>query len=255
MVITGSSRATRGDHLPSCFRPSDEGSFPEAYTASEERVQPLVHEGPAAGGRLADFGLSVDDLHFALRGADAEARTWTRLAPPAMPGMARWGKTNELLRVRLIPRRWSSDNPNCLPRTISPGKDFAVVATAGDAMTGLPDGQPATKYAKGLETARAIERNVQLAFDLPGIDIAGALSAVVSSDAEMATWLLLYHVTGAEICAELSLANGISLRGHVDSWAERIILPPIDLSGPDIRDRRPQHEEEREGATVAVERR
>lgn len=218
-------------------------------------MQPLVHEDTAAVSRLADFGLTADDLQFALRGADAEARTWTSLAPPAMPGMARWGKTNELLRVRLLPRGWSHDNPNCLPRTISPGSEFAIVATAGDAMTGVPDARPTTKYAKGIETARAIERNVQLAFDLPGIDIAGALSAVVNAESTMATWLLLYHATSSQICAELSLANGISPRGHVDTWAERIILPLVDLNGPDVDTRGTLGEEGDEGATVTVEKR
>jgi hypothetical protein len=218
-------------------------------------VQPLVHENTKAASRLADFGLTGEDLHLALRGADAEARTWTRLAPPAMSGIARWGKTNELLRVRLLPRGWSQDNPNCLPRTISPDGKFAVVATAGDVMTGLPDARPATKYAKGLETARAIERNVQLAFDFPGIDIAGALSAVVNSHAALVTWLLLYHATRTQICAELSLANGISPRGHVDAWAERIILPPVELNGPDVTNRRTPVEDGLGGVTVTVEKR
>jgi hypothetical protein len=230
--------------------------FRKAYTLMrEERVQPVVREDTAAVSRLADFGLTAEDLQFALRGADAEARTWTSLAPPAMPGMARWGKTNELLRVRLLPRGWSHDNPNCLPRTISPGKRFAIVATAGDAMTGVPDARPTTKYAKGIETARAIEGNVQLAFDFPGIHIAGALSAVVNSESAMATWLLLYHATSAQIWAELSLANGISPRGHVDTWAERIILPAIDLNSPDINTRGTSGQKGDEGATVTVEKR
>jgi hypothetical protein len=244
-----------GDLPPSCFYPSFEGPFPEAYIDTEERVQSLVHEDATAVSRLADFALTAEDIHFAVSGADAEARTWTRLAPPAMPGMARWGKTNELLRLRLLPRGWSHDNPNCLPRTISPGREFAVVATAGDAMTGLPDARPTTKYAKGLETARAIERNVQLAFDFPGINIAGALSAVVNSKDALVTWLLLYHATSTQICAELSLANGISPRGHVDAWAERIILPLIDLSGPDIDIRGTAGEEGQGSATVTVEKR
>jgi hypothetical protein len=79
---------------------------------------------------------------------------------------ARWGKTNELLRARLVERGWSHDNPKGLPRTISPARDFAIVATTGDAVTGYPGGSPSTKYAKGIATVRAIGRNFhQLAFD------------------------------------------------------------------------------------------
>jgi hypothetical protein len=83
-----------------------------------------------------------------------------------MAGLARWAKTNELLRARLVERGWSHDNPKGLPRTISPAGDFAIVATIGDAVTGHLGGSPSTKYAKGIQTVRAIGRNFdQLAFD------------------------------------------------------------------------------------------
>ena len=129
-------------------------------------MEPVVHENAAAAKRLADLDLTAADLISALIGADREARTWTALAPPMMAGLARWGKTNELLRARLVERGWSHDNPKGLPRTISPARDFAIVATTGDAVTGFPGGSPSTKYAKGIATVRAIDRNFhQLAFD------------------------------------------------------------------------------------------
>jgi hypothetical protein len=103
------------------------------------------------------------------------------------------GKTNELLRARLVERGWSHDNPKGLPRTISPAADFAIVATTGDAVTGYPGGSPSTKYAKGIQTVRAIGRNFhQLAFDLPDL-FAGEDRWDAGDDP--ATWLLLYHVT------------------------------------------------------------
>ena len=115
----------------------------------EVPLQPLVHDTGAAVGRLTGLGLSAEDFAFVLRGADAEARMWTPLAPPVMPGIARWGKTNELLRVRLLPRGWSHDNPKNLPRTISPTGDFAIVGTTGDAATGFAGGKPTTRYPQG----------------------------------------------------------------------------------------------------------
>lgn len=218
-------------------------------------MQPLLHEEATATSRLAGLGLSVEDLEFALRGADAEARMWSRLAPPAMAGMARWGKTNELLRLRLLRRAWSHDNPKGLPRTISPGRDFAIVATAGDAATGISQGRPTTRYAKGIETARAVEQNVQLAFDFAGVDIGRALAAAVNEDEALATWLLLYNVTDEQIHAELSLPNGMSERGFVGSWIERIILPPIELNPADVAGRGMPGGQGSEGITVAVEKR
>ena len=63
-------------------------------------MEPVVHENAAAAKRLADLDLTAADLISALIGADQEARTWTPLAPQMMAGLARWGRTNELLRAR-----------------------------------------------------------------------------------------------------------------------------------------------------------
>jgi hypothetical protein len=153
-------------------------------------MEPVVHENGAAAKRLAELAPTAGDLIGALIGADQEARTWTPLAPPMMAGLARWGKTNELLRARLVERGWSHDNPKGLPRTISPARDFAIVATTGDA----------------------------------GDDLA--------------TWLLLYHVTPDQVRAELSLGNAIDRRGHVSEWIERIILPALRTDECSL-DRRP----------------
>ena len=189
-------------------------------------MEPVVHENEAAAKRLDELALTAADLMCALIGADDQARSWGPLAPPMMAGLARWGKTNELLRSRLVERGWWHDNPKGLPRTISPARDFAIVATTGDALTGHPGGSPSTKYAKGIQTVRAVGRNIQLAFDFPDL-LAGDARWGFEDDGELATWLLLYHVTPDRIRAELSLANGIDRRGHVSEWIERIILPAI----------------------------
>jgi hypothetical protein len=200
--------------------------------AVEVPVQAQVHDAAAAAHRLASLGLSAEDFAFVLAGADAEARTWSRAAPPVMAGMARWGKTNELLRIRLLPRGWSQDNPQNLPRTISPSGDFAIVGTAGDGATGWPPGNPTTRYAKGVETARFIERNGQLAFDYGGLPGAGTLPWRMSPADGAVTWLLLYNVTDSHIHAELSLPESISPTGYVDAWTERVILPVTELATP-----------------------
>jgi hypothetical protein len=187
-------------------------------------MEPVVHENAAAAKRLAELDLTAADLISPLIGADLEARTWTPLAPPMMAGLARWGKTNELLRARLLERGWSHDNPKGLPRTISPARDFAIVATTGDAVTGYPVGRPSTKYAKGIQTVRAIGGNRQLTFDFGGLF---AEEDRWNDGDDLPTWLLLYHVTPDQLRAELSLAHGINRRGHVSQWIERIILPAL----------------------------
>jgi hypothetical protein len=192
-------------------------------------MEPVVHVDAAAAKRLAELALTATDLIAPLIGADREARRWTPLAPPMMAGLARWGKTNELLRDRLVRRGWQHDNPQGLPRTISPDRAFAIVATTGDAMTGDPGRTPATRYAKGIQTVRAVGRNIQLAFDFPDLYPTGTWWPADGDD--LATWLLLYHATPELIRAELSLAHGIDRRGHVSQWIERIILPAVRVDG------------------------
>jgi hypothetical protein len=214
-----------------------------------EYANSTEYTGSAGTSRLAELGLTPEDLEYALRGADAEARTWSPSAPPVMPGLARWAKTNELLRLRLLPRGWTQDNPHLLPRTISPDRTHAIVATAGDAATGLPHANPSTRYAKGNETVKAVEANIQLAFDFAGLFNWPAPSDHGTPEPALGTWLLLYNPAETEIRAELSLASAISATGFVGAWRERIILPVIDLTSPDAAGRGRGTES---GATVAV---
>jgi hypothetical protein len=195
-------------------------------------MRTLVHDAststaPGTGpARLAELGLAAADFDVVLSGADAEARTWTALAPPVIAGMARWGKTNELLRARLVPRGWTYDDPRNMPRTISPARDVALVAATGDGATGRPGAAARNLYARGVETVRAIGRGDQLAFDYPGLE--------PPAPDELDIWLLLYNPAGDEIRAELSRPHSISPAGYVDSWAERILLPAIRLGQPAI---------------------
>jgi hypothetical protein len=153
---------------------------------------------------------------------------WIPLAPPVMAEMAQWGKMNELLQVRLLPRGWSHDNPRNLPRTISPGG-----ASPSSRLPGMlrPAGSAAArrpKYAKGVETARAIERNGQLAFDYfdPGI---------------------------GEACPRGTVsAESISPCEYVDAWTEQIMLPAIELDNPEVTGKGAKGDTD---TTVAVERR
>ncbi len=192
----------------------------------------MLHDCPVIGGdevadRLAELGLKAEILEFALRGADAEARTYTQLDPPNMQGMARYSRTVRLLRELLLPLGWSYDNPRNLARTVSPDRQVAVIATLGDAATGVPHVRPSTRYEKGIATVEAVSRNfVQLSLPMDVGD-----DPPVDPDIDgIATWILLYNVTESEIRAELSLPDSM-VDGYIDTWLERIILPPIPLHG------------------------
>jgi hypothetical protein len=184
-----------------------------------------VFDGDRAADRLIELGLKAEFLEFALRGADAEARTYTILDPPNMQGMARYSRTVRLLREQLIPLGWSHDNPRNLARTVSPDRRVAIIATLGDAATGVPHALPSTRYEKGVATVEAVSRNF-LQLTLP-IDLGD--EEPFDADTEgTTTWVLLYHVTETEIRAELSLPDSM-VDGYIDTWIERLIVPPMPL--------------------------
>jgi hypothetical protein len=210
------------------------------------RQHVTVYAADRAGDRLAELGLGAEALELAIRGADAEARTYTELDPPNMQGMARYSRTVRLLREQLVPLGWTYDNPRNLARTLSPDRQVALIATLGDSATGDPEVVPSTRYEKGIATAEAITRNfVQLSLPL---DLDGD-AAEEDGEGGTATWVLLYHVTEAEIRAELSLPDSM-VDGYIDTWLERIILEPVPLHpAPAVTPRRAQE------ASVPVARR
>ena len=170
--------------------------------------------------RLAELGLSMEIIERVLRRAEAEAATCTAFDPPIMAGFIRYGRTIRFLREELVPAGWEVDNPRNFCRTIDPSRKFALVATSGDEGTGNPDLTPTTKNPKGYATAHAVETNGQLALDFPGLEVEEE-----SVDVEqLATWFLLYRVTGQEFRAEISLPNAM-VGGSISDWMERIILP------------------------------
>lgn len=180
--------------------------------------------------RLRNMDLTVDKVHRALLRADAEARQSNDLEPPNLGGINRWGKGVRFLREELLPDGWGFDNSRLFCRTVHPSGEFAIVVSSGDDFVGefIPGCSPTTKYNKGQTVVRAVVNNEQLAWDF-GTD--GEREAT-PGDAAILTWFLLFRVTDDQIYAELSLPSAID-GGAISDWAERIILPPIDLENAD----------------------
>lgn len=217
---------------------------------------PLIYEDVDAVTRLAALGLTVEDLVSALEAGDAEARAWTEAAPPNMSGMARWGRTNEALRIGLAKKSkdWAYRNPRNLPLTINQPMGVALVATSGDGGTGDPKWSPCTKYAKGVAVAEVVAQNEQLAlFSDVDAEVGKALGAVAAISSSLRTWIYLYRVTPEGIFSELSLPENITDDGYIDKWRERIIVAMYPF-GDTVRIAEPRPDAG-EDVTVTVERR
>lgn len=190
----------------------------------------LVHMEAEAIDRLSDLGLTTHMIHRSLLRADAEAALVTALEPATAEGIARYSKTTRFLREELLPFGWTHTNANNFCRTFNPDGTIALVASSGDSGAGmvLPGQNPSTKYPKGETTVRAVAANQQLTLDF-GDDFADESRL----DATIAIWYLLYQVKGHMIYCELSLPASIE-NGYIETWSERIILPPIERTGSPI---------------------
>lgn len=181
--------------------------------------------------RLAQLGLTVEQIHRALSRADAEARMTNDLEPPNLGGMNRWGKGVRFLREELIPSGWGYDNSNNFCRTLDPSGEFAIVMSSGDDFAGqfVPGFSPSTKYSKGETVVRAVEVNEQFTLDLGEGFQAPEREAAPRAQV---TWFLLFRPTVDKVYAELSLPSAIE-SGVISNWRERIILPALDR-GDDV---------------------
>ena len=179
--------------------------------------------------RLADLGLSYGTIATVLGKADVETRSRSRFDPPSLAGLIRWGLTTRYLREELVPEGWAFDNPRNLARTIHPSREFAIVATTGDAGTGVAGHDPGPAHIKGYATELAIRGNGQLAFDFGSLT--HTIQEVRAIDVgQLQTWFLLFNVDEEVVHAELSLPEGFS-EGRITNWIERILLPAIPRYG------------------------
>jgi len=214
-------------------------------------MQAHVWVDQKAVDRLAELDLSVAVIERVVRRAEAEVATCTPLDPPIMRGLTRWGRTTRFLREELIPLGWTYDNPRNLPRTIHPSRSFAIVATAGDELTGVVELLPATKYPKGYATQLAVEANEQLTLDFGDFDLQGA-DGTSLAPAGILTWILLFHVREDGYQVELSLPDAME-GGRITNWAERIILPLFPFAPEPLQERR--DDDGPDDIVVAVSRR
>jgi hypothetical protein len=175
--------------------------------------------------RLAELGLSTENIARALRRGDQQTMTCTALDPPIMEGLLRWGRTTAFLREELIPAGWSFDNPRNLARTIHPSGEFAIVVATGDEGTGLAGHEAGPRHAKGYATEQAIHANGQLSFEFGSLLHVSQQGQAAGLGA-LQTWFLLYHAEPDCFRVELSLPEAFE-GGRITRWTERILLPPV----------------------------
>ncbi|MFL6129985.1 MAG: hypothetical protein ACJ73E_13090 [Mycobacteriales bacterium] len=177
--------------------------------------------------QLAELGLDVETLHRAVRVGIAARATRTGLAPRNAAGTDLYSYTVEELRLLLVPAGWTADFAGGQERTVSPDGLTSIVFSTGSGDVGDPDpaARPRTAYAKGPLMRDAVMENLgyvqqELPIGLPR-----------RAEGRRLCWVLLVKVEPGCAYLELSVPDGMR-DGVVDSWVQRIPLPPLPLDDP-----------------------
>lgn len=202
------------------MRPSETQPFEDVQEPNEEAVlrrlaelgipAEAVRESVLAGYQLGDF---VTDSH-----------------PVTYRGMVVWGEITGVFRHRMVDEGWEKDDTDCVPRIVSPDGDVVVVAVRGNCMTGVRNAheQLSTRRARGNAGVRIVRINTeQYALQL---EEGGNPKDFISTLG--GTWFLLYNRVEDVVRMEVSYARAVSGSGALLDWAERLILPDIDLLNP-----------------------
>jgi hypothetical protein len=178
--------------------------------------------------RLGELGLTILPLTDALKYGHVHRSACTPNDPPMMRGIVGWGKSTRALREMLAPYGWVRSDEGNFSITLNPDRTIAISIQTGDDGTGFADRNPSTKHPKGPATADAVGQNAaQLSFDFP--ELPRRIRPPQKTTSNCMTWLFLSSPGLNEIRCELSLPKYINDDGHVEEWAERIILNPIPL--------------------------
>lgn len=211
----------------------------------------LVQEPAAVISRVQELGIPDPEiLRVALEAGELERSSHHRNVPAMSVGCIGWGVSVGELRNRLAPYGWIANSEGRLETTLNLKMRVAVAITSGDEATGRADQTPKTKHKKGVATEAAIEENAQqlslfstISPSDPAYEptpqlrpVAGPADVSPPIQAEdvpegVMLWVLLKARDRDQIRCELSLPLAYGIDGYVNMWAERIILPPIDLDG------------------------
>lgn len=194
----------------------------------------IIEEIQNVHSRLAELGLEHAVLIEALRQANLYRARTTDHHPRLYRYQIMYGETIAALRDLLTPSGWEKLDDGNYELTVNPDRSIAIAVASGDEGTSSATRTPSNKSPKGRYTVNAVETNRQA--DM----FAELLPTATVTEKNVATWVLLHHVTADKIFAELSRPNEIDNDGKIISWSERILLGEIPLDGDTITITPPQ---------------
>jgi hypothetical protein len=206
-----------------------------------------------ADARLGEMGLSVKIVHESITaGDDARRRVTNKYYPRNFPGMTMWAETIAMLRRQLLKLRqgWRIGKTGNYETVYSTGQRIAFAVVAGNGYTGI-DGKrdPKLTRKRGPKTQERVQRNaefVQLELAIPGLP---EPKKELPADEDCSTWFLLVYADDDEVRMEVSLPLDLGADGLGGDWVERILLPPLPISGA-VAPIEPDEDDDDEGPMV-----
>lgn len=199
----------------------------------------IISQGPAAIARLAELGLTADLLGASVETGDSRRR---QKVSPQYPrnyaSIVAWAETLAELRQLLIRLQvgWQINNFANYETVFLPERRVSIAVAGGNKATGQ-DGVGPLKLARkrGPMTTDRVKKNAvngQLAFSL-GERFEPKAKAKKNEPADIGclTWFLVIYAATDEIRLELALPFSVGSDGLVSGWIERILLPPLPISG------------------------
>lgn len=196
-----------------------------------------IYQDQNSIAKLKSMGLSVEDFTFAISRAIYESRRSSPLHPRTCAMTRAWEEVVAAFRESVLSgaKGWNYTFDSGLEYTINSELGLSIIATSGNKDTGIIEGFPKTKNAKGSATENVISRNLGLFGDDEEQECEELeCSAHISVDSTQ-TFVFLYYFdfSAHEVRCELSKPSAMSgFNGHnkISSWSERIILPAVPFS-------------------------
>ncbi|MEM8275564.1 hypothetical protein Q4R63_00495, partial [Morganella morganii] len=205
-----------------------------------------IYTNEYAEDKLLKLGLNNENITFAISSAISDSFRSSPLHPRIDAMSRAWREAVAAFResVLLNDNGWTCIRSDSLELTVNSELGISVIITSGDKDTGLIDGNPRTKNAKGNAVRRAVEKNNYNLELFPSNDVfddnLDELEAISTLDPTK-TYVLLYYFdfSSKEVRCELSLPKEMtkfSSYNKIDTWSERIIITPVyfDIAIPSI---------------------
>lgn len=186
--------------------------------------------------RLQAFGMTVEMIHRIISvGDSARRRVMLPVYPATYPGTVMWAETLAAWRreLRKRSREYDIGRSRGYETVFSAERQVAFTVVAGDFLTGI-DGARAPRLTrpKGVVTKERVDRNREAAIGLVQLALIPAEDDKKPPADELCdTWFLIVYAAKNEVRIELSLPVELDGDSVVSDYHERILLPPVPISG------------------------